>query len=613
MIDVNDRVPLYPGRVKMTPVSGQANVYDMVRADQPQKGGTPLNRNTFRQTQADIRAYPIATGNSVTAGDVVDVVNGEVTRSVVAEANVKNVFATSNIAGTSICRLNDSVSVVAYAQNAQLTVGVLDNQTGTVTVTQNIVSDADKYVGVARLSDTKIVLSWSFNNQIYTRLATIVGNSISVKSIVQPTGNNSRYPCVMALDTDRFAIFYSPFGADGIDVNVGTVSGDTITYPSAGYSKSGCTPINISATLLPDDSSGNKRACVCFSDTNDNNKGKAVIATINSSNVVTWGSVVTFSDKIESVDVCTDGENSVVFYRDTTTGAGISRMKNLSITGTVITPSTVEYQTGITAFPQIQNMSGKFVVDGANNDLSKGIAYVVTKSDAGFVLSSPFVFNLDGSPPYLSMAAIDNNHVILAYADNGNHGYGTSTILEVSGNQIAGSFTVNSTQAIALQSGEAGQEIEVIFAGTTAADFVTEGQKIPSDGVYGYGPMAGWLNVIPYWAKEAGVRIATGSYVGTGTYGEQNPNSLTLPFVPKFMVISSRKSSGQYCHAFFFCLSLTSSYTYAGFWGQIANQTSIDNRSVAKLEGSTVSWYNTSQYDFQFNESGGTYNYWAIG
>lgn len=611
MIDVNDRVPLYPGRVKMTPVSGQANVYDMVRADQPQKGGTPLNRNTFRKTQADIRAYPIATGNSVTAGDVVDVVNGEVTRSVVAEANVKNVFATSNIAGTSICRLNDSVSVVAYAQNAQLTVGVLDNQTGTVTVTQNIVSDADKYVGVARLSDTKIVLSWSFNNQIYTRLATIVGNSISVKSIVQPTGNNSRYPCVMALDTDRFAIFYSSFGADGIDVNVGTVSGDTITYPSAGYSKSGCTPINISATLLPDDSSGNKRACVCFSDTNDNNKGKAVIATINRSNVVTWGSVVTFSDKIESVDVCTDGENSVVFYRDTTTGAGISRMKNLSITGTVITPSTVEYQTGITAFPQIQNMSGKFVVDGANNDLSKGIAYVVTKSDAGFVLSSPFVFNSDGSPPYLSMAAIDNNHVILAYADNGNHGYGTSTILEVSGNQIAGGFTVNSTQAIALQSGEAGQEIEVIFAGTTAADFITEGQAIPSDGVYGYGPMAGWLNVIPYWAKEAGVRIATGSYVGTGTYGASNPNSLTFPFEPKLVIIRVQPSSYDSDHMAIFIkpvLNSTSMLRSSKSGGQISG-----NTIPCTWDKNTLTWYSTESQDAQLNIKNATYYYVVIG
>ena len=138
---------------------------------------------------------------------------------------------------------------------------------------------------------------------------------------------------------------------------------------------------------------------------------------------------------------------------------------------------------------------------------------------------------------YLRACPISDNKLIIAYADNGNNNYGTSTILEVNGNQIAGGFTVNSTQAIALESGEAGQEIEVIFAGTTAADFATEGQKIPSDGVYGYGPMAGWLNVIPYWAKEAGVRIVTGSYVGTGTYGASNPNSLTFDFAPNLVIV----------------------------------------------------------------------------
>lgn len=42
-----DREPLYPGRVKLTPVSGQSNVYDMVRADQPSQAGSPLNKNTF--------------------------------------------------------------------------------------------------------------------------------------------------------------------------------------------------------------------------------------------------------------------------------------------------------------------------------------------------------------------------------------------------------------------------------------------------------------------------------------------------------------------------------------------------------------------------------------
>lgn len=44
---MKDRVPLYPGRVKLVPVSGQANTYDMERADQPTQVGDPLNKNTL--------------------------------------------------------------------------------------------------------------------------------------------------------------------------------------------------------------------------------------------------------------------------------------------------------------------------------------------------------------------------------------------------------------------------------------------------------------------------------------------------------------------------------------------------------------------------------------
>ena len=42
-----DRVSTYPGRVKLTPVQGQANVYDMVRADQPTNEGMPLSKSTL--------------------------------------------------------------------------------------------------------------------------------------------------------------------------------------------------------------------------------------------------------------------------------------------------------------------------------------------------------------------------------------------------------------------------------------------------------------------------------------------------------------------------------------------------------------------------------------
>lgn len=44
---MKDRVPRYPGRVKLTPVAGQSNTYDMTRADRPTETGTPVNKATL--------------------------------------------------------------------------------------------------------------------------------------------------------------------------------------------------------------------------------------------------------------------------------------------------------------------------------------------------------------------------------------------------------------------------------------------------------------------------------------------------------------------------------------------------------------------------------------
>lgn len=44
---MQDRVPTYPGRVKLTPVTGQADTYDLIRADQPTQQGTPLSKATL--------------------------------------------------------------------------------------------------------------------------------------------------------------------------------------------------------------------------------------------------------------------------------------------------------------------------------------------------------------------------------------------------------------------------------------------------------------------------------------------------------------------------------------------------------------------------------------
>lgn len=66
---MKDRVPLYPGRVTLTPVPGQANTYDMVRADQPTQEGTPLNKANLL---ADAVAAKLGLTGDPTPNDALD-------------------------------------------------------------------------------------------------------------------------------------------------------------------------------------------------------------------------------------------------------------------------------------------------------------------------------------------------------------------------------------------------------------------------------------------------------------------------------------------------------------------------------------------------------------
>ena len=56
MIEVIDRLPTYPGRVKLIPVPGQPDTYDMIRADEPLVAGTPINRALFESISVELDA-----------------------------------------------------------------------------------------------------------------------------------------------------------------------------------------------------------------------------------------------------------------------------------------------------------------------------------------------------------------------------------------------------------------------------------------------------------------------------------------------------------------------------------------------------------------------------
>ena len=72
---MQDRVPLYQGRVTLTPVAGQENTFDMARADQPTQEGTPLNKATLLK---DTTAAKFGKDASAVPDEVLDVLSKSV-------------------------------------------------------------------------------------------------------------------------------------------------------------------------------------------------------------------------------------------------------------------------------------------------------------------------------------------------------------------------------------------------------------------------------------------------------------------------------------------------------------------------------------------------------
>lgn len=125
------------------------------------------------------------------------------------------------------------------------------------------------------------------------------------------------------------------------------------------------------------------------------------------------------------------------------------------------------------------------------------------------------------------------------------------------------------------------------------------------------------------------VRLASGTYTGTGTYGEGNKNSLTFPFPPKVVLIFRVAGMGLMTGSR--ASSLASDISYSMIAAYPASSTGViakrNGGSAAESElytnilsfsGNSMSWYTSdSQYgssaQSQLNESGVEYRYYAIG
>lgn len=118
--------------------------------------------------------------------------------------------------------------------------------------------------------------------------------------------------------------------------------------------------------------------------------------------------------------------------------------------------------------------------------------------------------------------------------------------------------------------------------------------------------------------------VASGQYTGTGTFGEANKNTLTFPFVPKVVFISTpSKVAAGTDYATYFAPATLVNGTYIGFITQSTEDATRSYSIPINLSWSdkTLSWYyvNTSTTSSgmtaanQLNYSGMVYSWVAIG
>ena len=489
-----------------------------------------------------IRSYPVASGQSIQAGDVVDVVEGKVQKSAMPVENVKTVFDNGAATlGTSVLRLSDNLNVVCYLYQNGSTywpcVHLIDD-TGTVvgqTNRQVIENVNASNIMAARLSDTQFLVGYLKDRSLHVNVGTVSGKSISFKGSFGVDSAFNSYYAFATLPNGRVAVVYKAIiaGSSKLRVRVYTLSssslGSVYTRDVTGESQS-----YISAAAISEE-----RVCICFADDNDGSKGKDVIAAINGSDAVTWGEVVTFEDsRILVPDVCVSGSDAIVFFKTTYTTPDVSNqhVRLLKVSNNVISlpneKKTIWNRgSGNAENPiSISQVGEKYVcLIPPGNSIYGSPAIVVSRNADALESGEAFQFCKNVAKA-LSACAVSGNNLIVAYADAGNSIYGTVTTLTISGNQIAGSFVDGSQDAIALKSGTAGQSIEVIYSGTVAADWVTEGQVISSPGVYGAGVLDGVLQV---WSKDRPDNVVTGTYIGDGAPSQ----TIQLGFTPKAVLV----------------------------------------------------------------------------
>lgn len=117
------------------------------------------------------------------------------------------------------------------------------------------------------------------------------------------------------------------------------------------------------------------------------------------------------------------------------------------------------------------------------------------------------------------------------------------------------------------------------------------------------------LAEVKQWVQDNGLLLYTGQYTGTGTYGFGNPTTLTFSFEPLFIIGMTWKNYGGGLSSYILNMAVAETTYRQAYW---FNNDNLQYLSMSN-DRKTVKFYSKNSVYAQYNESGKTYYYAAIG
>lgn len=221
-------------------------------------------------------------------------------------------------------------------------------------------------------------------------------------------------------------------------------------------------------------------------------------------------------------------------------------------------------------------------------------------------VSYPYLYNVSSA---LAVSEDGTISIDSATSNSVRIGFGYSLTVNTLQTAIAGKF-IKYVEQSGVSSATSAPDTVYPFNTRGVIVFIPSDAKVTqSDAQYivsKYQPVTGYPAIpagttIEYLGKLGDkARVQVVSYVGTGTYGSSNPNSLTFDFVPKVIMVRDNETGNCFLEAIY------------GMKFAVVKYSSGDSVSMIWNE-KTVSWYSAGDPYYQMNSSGTKYYAVAIG